>query len=312
MPISKDKKTGQRRFEFNRIIANRRIRATKLLPKSWSAKQADDYDKKETARLYASETGEIDTPSIEQAVLIYLQERAPNLKTFKAVQKQLEQDFKHYQGKLISELPEVANTIRKLDIAEASKRNHIAVIRAACRYAWKYHKLGTYDPAQHVAMPKVRNERQVYASRKQMLQIALKCSRKVRPLIRIAFYSGMRLGEIIKAQVQDGCFVLLDTKNNEPRVIPIHLRLNTTLKHLPPKVAKSTIQDHFRTARKKAKLTHINFHDLRHSTASEMINNGVDLYTVGAVLGHKDPRSTKRYSHLQTKTLRIAIDKVGR
>lgn len=311
MPITKDKKSGQFRFEFNRIIASRRHRATKLLPKGWSQRQADEYDKRETARLYASSTGEINNPTIEQAVLIYLQERAPQLKTFKSVSQQLEQDYDHYAGHLISELPEVANKIRQLKIAEASKRNHIAIIRAACRYAWRYHKLGQYDPAQHVAMPKVRNERQVYATRQQMLLIARNCSKSVRPFIRIAFYSGMRLGEIIKAQVQDDCFILLDTKNSEPRTVPIHPRIKSATHYLPPKPAKSTIQAHFREARKKAGLNHIRFHDLRHSTASEMINNGVDLYTVGAVLGHKDPRSTKRYSHIATKTLKSAIEKVG-
>lgn len=42
-----------------------------------------------------------------------------------------------------------------------------------------------------------------------------------------------------------------------------------------------------------------------------MINAEVDLFTVGAVLGHKDPRSTKRYSHLTHTTLSAAIGKIG-
>jgi site-specific recombinase XerD len=51
-------------------------------------------------------------------------------------------------------------------------------------------------------------------------------------------------------------------------------------------------------------------HDLHHSTAIAMINNGVDLNTVGGVLGHKDSRTTQRYAHLATKTLDAAILKV--
>jgi site-specific recombinase XerD len=42
-----------------------------------------------------------------------------------------------------------------------------------------------------------------------------------------------------------------------------------------------------------------------------MVNQGVDLYTVGKVLGHKDLRSTKRYSHLSVDTLTAAIRKIG-
>lgn len=42
-----------------------------------------------------------------------------------------------------------------------------------------------------------------------------------------------------------------------------------------------------------------------------MINAGVDLYTVGTVLGHKDARSTKRYSHLNAATLQRAVNAIG-
>ena len=44
----------------------------------------------------------------------------------------------------------------------------------------------------------------------------------------------------------------------------------------------------------------------------ELINAGVDLFTVGRVLGHKDPRSTQRYSHLAIDTLTAAVGKIGR
>lgn len=58
--------------------------------------------------------------------------------------------------------------------------------------------------------------------------------------------------------------------------------------------------------------SHARLHDLRHSTASEIINAGVDLYTAGGVLGHKSAVSTKRYSHLATKTLKSAVALVGK
>ena len=59
-------------------------------------------------------------------------------------------------------------------------------------------------------------------------------------------------------------------------------------------------------------MDHVRLHDLRHSAASEMVNEGVDLYTVGVVLGHKDPRSTARYSHHRADTLAAAVGKIGR
>lgn len=43
-----------------------------------------------------------------------------------------------------------------------------------------------------------------------------------------------------------------------------------------------------------------------------MINAGIDLYTVGGVLGHKSPVSTKRYSHLIIDRLADAVSTIGR
>jgi site-specific recombinase XerD len=42
-----------------------------------------------------------------------------------------------------------------------------------------------------------------------------------------------------------------------------------------------------------------------------MINAGVDLYTVGGVLGHKSSVSTARYAHLATDRLKDAVAKIS-
>ena len=38
---------------------------------------------------------------------------------------------------------------------------------------------------------------------------------------------------------------------------------------------------------------------------------GVSLHLVGSVLGHSDPRTTKRYARFGTDTLREALDRHG-
>jgi integrase len=52
------------------------------------------------------------------------------------------------------------------------------------------------------------------------------------------------------------------------------------------------------------------FHGLRHAFASNLANNGVDLYIIGRLLGHSpnSPTMTQRYSHLRDDALRAATD----
>jgi integrase len=53
-------------------------------------------------------------------------------------------------------------------------------------------------------------------------------------------------------------------------------------------------------------------HDLRHSLASDAIMDGVPLEVVGKMLGHKNYRTTQRYSHIADTALREAVNKTAR
>ena len=97
-----------------------------------------------------------------------------------------------------------------------------------------------------------------------------------------------------------------------PRVVPASSRILTCLQHLPLHINRNTLQKDWQRARAATIGTDVHFHDLRHSTASEMVNAGVDLHTIGKVLGHLDARSTDRYAHLQVQSLADAVAKIGR
>lgn len=320
MPIRFDKINDRWRFEFNRRIAGGRRRASRLLPKGWTRAQADKFDRAETARLYALATGvESESKLIDDAVLVYLQERGPALKNFRSLQDELERCFQAYTGRPITDLASVAReyAAAQTDTLEPGTiRNRIAYLRAACRYAWKHHNYCASDPADRLVMPRVSNERKIYLSRAQVLKIArLVRNRQARAAMRIAFYSGMRLAEIIRARVEDGVFVLDDTKNGTQRHITVHEKLAGIVRNpdlWPIKITGWAISHHFTWATRAAGTPQATFHTLRHSNASAMINAGVDLHTVGRVLGHKSAISTMRYSHLDTASIGRAIGMVGK
>ncbi|MDB5965859.1 MAG: phage integrase [Polaromonas sp.] len=321
MPTYRDKKRGRFVFEFDRYIDGQRLRATKLLPKTWNQAQADAFDRTESAKLYAAATG-VERPgfTIEEAVARYLTEHGPDLKHLSNTEHELALMFDFYQARPLSALADVCKAYKikaaREDglgpLAAATVRNRIRYLTAACRWAWKNAGMGDEDPGARVVTPVVRNERKVFIDRRQMLAIAKRCkNRGARRAIRIAFYSGMRLSEILRAVPVGSCWRLDDSKNSQPRLVPIHPRVAVCARTWQP-LAKITVQKHHHRAAAAAGLPDVHFHDLRHSAASELINAGVDLYTVGAVLGHKDSRSTQRYAHLATASLTAAVGLIGR
>lgn len=52
-------------------------------------------------------------------------------------------------------------------------------------------------------------------------------------------------------------------------------------------------------------------HDLRHTYASMLASANISLPTIGALLGHTQPSTTARYSHLFDDPLRAATERVG-
>ena len=64
----------------------------------------------------------------------------------------------------------------------------------------------------------------------------------------------------------------------------------------------------WRIVRAMANIPDVRLHDLRHSVASDAINNGVPLEVVGKMLGHKNYRTTQRYAHIADTALRNAVN----
>jgi integrase len=314
MPIRWDSRNKRWRYEFDRIIEGQRHRLSRLLPKGWSQGQADAYDLKESGRLFAVATGvERRESLIDEAVVLYLQDKTA-LKSYRATAEHLAAIAWAYTGKTMNALPDVAREVaEKSTVAPGTVRNRLACLKAACRWAWKAHGLTEADPTARMRLPSVKNERQTFIGRRDMLRACRACGNwQAQVAIRVAFYSGMRLGELYTVRIDGDVMVLDDTKNGDRRAIPAHPRIRHLLRFLPLTAPKITIQRAWQTARARVGLEHVTFHDLRHSAASEMVNAGIDLYTVGRVLGHRSPKSTARYAHLTAATLAGAVGAIGR
>jgi integrase len=318
MPITRHH-SGRWLYQFDRVIAGSRQRANRLLPQGWTRTQAQAFDQRETARLYELATGgERAEPLIEDAVLIYLEHHAPTLKNRHDLEGALALLMPHYAGKPLSKLPDVARAYAKsADVSPGTVRNRLAYLRAACRWAWKHHGLGEHDPAERMVLPTVRNARHVYLSRAEAVKVFRDMGLSwARDAARVAFYTGWRISEVLSAvpaETPSGLALAIpDSKNGLPRLVPVHPRIAHLVRgHWPLQITKWTASKAVKASLRRVGLGHARLHDLRHSAASEMINAGVDLYTVGGVLGHKSQVSTARYAHLAQAKLKAAVGTIG-
>jgi integrase len=60
-----------------------------------------------------------------------------------------------------------------------------------------------------------------------------------------------------------------------------------------------------------AGLKSLRLHDLRHAFASAAVNDGLSLPIIGALLGHRETRTTQRYAHLADDPQRLAAAQVA-
>ena len=244
------------RFEFDRYIAGRRHRLTRLLPQGWSQAQADAFDRSETARLYGLASGVTRAePLIDEAVKHYLTDKTA-LKSYQSAAEHLGAIAWAWQGRPMSDLANVAReVVNAAEVSPGTIKNRLALLKAACRWAWKRHGLTESDPTGRMLLPTVKNARKVFISRLEMIKACRACgSWQTQIAIRVCFYTGLRLGELWKVVVKEDNIVLYDSKNGEARVIPAHPRIHHLLKHLPLRGHKRGVQAAWQRAREKVGL----------------------------------------------------------
>jgi integrase len=144
--------------------------------------------------------------------------------------------------------------------------------------------------------------------------------------------TGMRLGECLAIQVKDinlesnvphihvskttcktSNKIRATTKGRKSRIIPMGINLTKYLEKLcegkrveeyvffnaEKDVLKAVrhIQGKFSRAVKNCGVKRIRLHDLRHTFATQFLENGGNIYSLSKILGHSNTKITEKYSH---------------
>ena len=185
--------------------------------------------------------------------------------------------------------------------------------------------------AKKVPMPDPQNERDRVLTNEEWERLLDAVPPHVKPIISIAYYLGMRLGEILnltwdRVDLERGFIKLAgrDTKTGDVRRVPMTPIIHGKLKDLSKVRSLVTnrvflykgrelgeIKTAVKTAIKRAGLHDFRFHDLRHCAATNFRRAGVDTVTAMEILGHKSDKMYRRYNNVSDDDELLAVSKLN-
>lgn len=145
---------------------------------------------------------------------------------------------------------------------------------------------------------------------------------EVADLVEVLVDTGCRLSEVLDLRYDDVNFEtnlisIWINKADKPRSIPMTSRVGTILQarkttgaSKPFTFTRDQAENTWTWVRKTMGLSgdkEFVMHALRHTTATRLIDKGIDLYTVKEWLGHSTIQVTERYAHLNPDKLVHAV-----
>ncbi len=189
------------------------------------------------------------------------------------------------------------------------------------------------SPAKGVKPMKLNKGMERFLSPEEANYLLCACKESDNPhlyaIVSVALHTGMRLGEVLGLHWEDVDFkrgqirvvsrTARPTKTRESRSIPMNRSLAEVLRRHPRRLDTpylfydskgepfENIEKWFLRLRRRMRIPHFRFHDLRHTFASTLVMAGVDIRTVAELLGHKDISMTMRYAHLAPDHMSKAV-----
>jgi integrase len=225
----------------------------------------------------------------------------------------------------------VANLIeemRQKGYAGGTTNRVLVLTRRVFNLANKWNVAGaSVNPTSGLALaPEVHRDRFLTAEEVKRLIVSINGdhNRPAAQAIMLLLLTGARRSEITQAKWEHvdwtkRALLVSVSKSGKPRTIALNVAALALLRAIPcdpdsPYVFPTRLVGLFRPwdrIRRRAGLADVRLHDLRHSFASFLVNQGVSLYVVQGLLGHASPRMTQRYAHLAPQTLLDAAEMVS-
>ena len=198
-------------------------------------------------------------------------------------------------------------------VRASTVNREVACLKAALNRAVRHKKLTANPIAIVTALPE-NNVRTKVLNEEEFCKLLSCCPDYLRPIVILAFYSGMRKSEIAFLTWNEvdlaKRFIRLSadrTKTKVARSIPLHPDVRSLLDRIPRPLHTNRVflrhgkpfdnfNKAFQAACKRAGLEDFTFHDLRHCAINKLRLAGNDFFKIMAISGHKTMSVFKRYN----------------
>ena len=223
---------------------------------------------------------------------------------------------------------------KEYGLSATSRARKIACIRSFYKYLTVKAKLLTENPVADLDSPKIPKTlpRYLSLSESRRLLNAVEGNNKERDYCVLCIFlnCGLRISEIVGLNTSDyhGDSVRIIGKGNKERIAYLN---ESTIKAIEDwlivrrslvparenalfvsnrrtRISREMVHSMVKTNLLRAGLdtTQYSAHKLRHTAATLMLQNGVDVRTLQEVLGHEHLNTTQIYTHVDNSELRIA------
>ena len=190
----------------------------------------------------------------------------------------------------------------------------LILLRAAwntARIEWGW-DLGN-NPLTLIRFPKSNPPRERRLKRGEYERLMAACTETkvwyLWPMIEIAIETCMRRGEILSLEWKHIDFerskaLLPNTKNGRSRWVPLTPQVMELLERLPKEdyrvfpITDVAVRQSWDRLRRRARITDLTFHDLRHEGISRQFESGLSIPQVMAISGHQTASQLFRYIQL--------------
>lgn len=176
-----------------------------------------------------------------------------------------------------------------------------------------------------IKTPKIKKTTPIVLSKLQIKKL-FSCisNKKYQLLFKLYYSSGLRLSEGILLKKEDFDFTenilwVRDGKGGKDRITILPDKLSKDIKDFCKFLNEKdlvftgkqkqvlnprTVQYHFEKIRNLAGISNVHIHTLRHSFATHLLEDGVDIRKIQELLGHSDLSTTQIYTKISTAELK--------